>query len=190
MACRRWLIPVLLTFTALAITGCGDSGDSNSSTVRVKVVPGVTGKPVAEARAAIIDAGLEALVQKGPSKKRAGTVVHQGDPAGSTVPEHTQITLYVSSGPEKPAPKSAAAPTPAAAPPPQQKSGGWTGVNADNYRLAKALCRAYPKEEIARQFKLPPPANEFTIAEKFAAALFSPDFQAPVVEGCLAGFGG
>jgi hypothetical protein len=133
MTRRRWLIPVLLTFTALAITGCGDSGDSNGSTVREKVVPGVTGKP---------------------------------------------------------APKSAAAPTTAAAPPPQQKSGGWTGVNADNYRLAKALCRAYPKEEIAHQFKLPPSANEFTIAEKFAAALFSPDFQAPVIDGCLAGFGG
>jgi beta-lactam-binding protein with PASTA domain len=76
MTRRRWLIPVLLTFTALAITGCGDSGDSNGSTVREKVVPGVTGKPVAEARAAITDAGLEAMVQKGPSEKRAGTVVH------------------------------------------------------------------------------------------------------------------
>jgi hypothetical protein len=190
MARRRCLIPVLLTFAALAITGCGGSGDSTGSTVRETVVPGVTGKSVAEARAAITDAGLEALVQKGPSEKRAGTVVHQGDPAGSKVPEHTQITLYLSSGPEKPAPKSAAAPTPAAAPPPQQKSGGWTGVNADNYRLAKGFCRAYPKEEIARQFKLPPSAKEFTIAEKFAAALFSPDFQAPVIEGCLAGFGG
>ncbi len=114
MARRRWLIPVSLTFAALAITGCGDSGDSNGSTVEV----------------------------------------------------------------------------PAPAPPPQQKSRGWTGVNADNYLLAKALCRAYPKEEIARQFKLPPSANEFKIAEKFAAALFSPDFQAPVIEGCLAGFGG
>jgi hypothetical protein len=175
MARRRWLIPVLLTFAALAMTGCGGSGDSNGSTVREKVVPGVTGKPVAEARAAITDAGLEPLVKKGPSEKRAGTVVHQGDPAGSKVPEHTQITLHVSSGPEKPAPNSA---------------GGWTGVNADNYRLAKALCRAFPKEEIARQFKLPPSANEFTIAEKFGAALFSPDFQAPVIGGCLAGFGG
>jgi hypothetical protein len=59
MARRRSLIPVLLTFAALAITGCGDSGDSNGSTAREKVVPGVTGKPVAEARAAITDAGLE-----------------------------------------------------------------------------------------------------------------------------------
>jgi hypothetical protein len=183
MGARRSLIAVLLTLAALAMTGCGGSGNS---TVREVVVPDVTGKGVAEARVAITSAGLLPFVQQGPSEERAGTVVHQGSPAGSKAPEHTSVTLYVSGGPEKPAP----APKPGAAPPPQQKSGGWTGVNANNYLLAKDFCRAYPKEVIARQFKLPPSANEFTIAEKFAEAQFSPDFQAPVIEGCLAGLRG
>jgi PASTA domain len=93
-----WLIPVLLILAALVVTGCGDS---NGSTVREIVVPGVTGKPVAEARAAITGAGLNALVQKGPSEELAGTVVHQEPSAGSKVPENRSVTLYVSSGQTK-----------------------------------------------------------------------------------------
>ena len=105
---------VLGVFAALAVTGCGGSGGSNGSTVREIVVPAVVGKPVAEARAAMTGAGLDALVQRGPSEEQAGTIVHQSEPAGSKVPELTTITLYVSSGPEQPStppPAVAAQPT-------------------------------------------------------------------------------
>ena len=122
MARRLWLIPLLLTFATFAITGCGGSGDSNGSTVEV---PNVTGKPVAEARAAITGVGLKVLVQRGASEEPAGKVVHQEPPAGSEVPETRTITLYVSSGSTKvegpPPPPSGYEPTtpPPAAPAPK-----------------------------------------------------------------------
>ena len=96
MTRRPWLIPVLMTFAALVIAGCGGSGDSGGATVEV---PSVAGKPVAEARAAITGVGLKVLVQRGANAEPAGKVVHQGTPAGSKVPENTSVTLYVSSGP-------------------------------------------------------------------------------------------
>jgi PASTA domain len=183
---RLVTVSVLVLF--LVAGGCGGSG---GSTVRGVVVPDVRGKPVAEARAAIADSGLTPLVQRRPSKQPEGIVLDQGDLPGSEVSEGLLIALDVSSGTAKVKPQPTPPPAEESAPSsPQEKSGGWTGVNADNYQLAKAVCRAYPKEEIARQFKLPPSANELTIAEKFAEAQFSPDFQTPVIEGCLAGLGG
>jgi hypothetical protein len=177
MTRRAWLIPVLLAFAALAIAGCG--GEKKVQ------VPDVKGLGWLKADLTLDDAGLKMdarPLMRGPFAH----VVSQSPAASAEVPEGTTVTVvFPKSKPAKPAPKPAA-PAPTA----QEKSGGWTGVNADNYQLAKAVCRAYPKEEIARQFKLPPSANEFTIAEKFAEALFSPDFQVPVIEGCLAGLGG
>jgi PASTA domain len=134
MTRRPWLIPVLMTFAAFAITGCGGSGDSGGSTVEV---PSVTGKPVAEARAAIIDAGLEALVQKRESEEPAGKVVHQGTPAGTKVPENTVVTLHVSGSTKVKVPPPAA-PAPKPAPEVSKKE-----VDIALSNLSPEFCRAY-----------------------------------------------
>ncbi len=71
----------------------------------------------------------------------------------------------------------------------QEKArGGWTGVDGDNYEIAKATCGAFPREKLASEYGLPSSADEFEIAEAYSHD-FVGRFQQANFEGCLAGMG-
>jgi hypothetical protein len=104
-------LPMIAVAVAL-LAGCGGSGDSTGSTVREVVVPNVTGKPVAEAHAAIEAAGLTPVVQRArQSLFPVGRVFYMEEPAGSKLREGTTVGLWVTGGPAEPA-SEPAAPTP------------------------------------------------------------------------------
>jgi beta-lactam-binding protein with PASTA domain len=62
-------------------------------------VPRVVGRPVADARARLREAGLRSTVTRVESTREAGTVLGQSPAAGSSVREGQVIRLEVSSGP-------------------------------------------------------------------------------------------
>ncbi|MEK6276928.1 MAG: hypothetical protein AABM29_02810 [Actinomycetota bacterium] len=64
--------------------------------------------------------------------------------------------------------------------------GGFTGVHAENYEIAKVACGQPPKAQAARDLGLPESADEFAIAEEYASA-YQPAFQQANFEGCLDG---
>jgi hypothetical protein len=104
-------LPMIAVAVAL-LAGCGGSGDSTGSTVREVVVPNVTGKPVAEAHAAIEAAGLTPVVQRArQSLFPVGRVFYMEEPAGSKLRGGTTVGLWVTGGPAEPA-SEPAAPTP------------------------------------------------------------------------------
>ncbi|HSS41244.1 MAG TPA: hypothetical protein VLK37_01695 [Solirubrobacterales bacterium] len=71
----------------------------------------------------------------------------------------------------------------------QEKArGGWSGVDGDNYEIAKASCGAFPKEQLASEYGLSSSADEFEIAEAYSHE-FVGRFQQANFEGCLAGMG-
>jgi hypothetical protein len=70
----------------------------------------------------------------------------------------------------------------------ERARGGWAGVDADNYEIAKAACGAFPKEKLASEYGLPSSADEFEIAEAYSHE-FVGRFQQANFEGCLAGMG-
>jgi hypothetical protein len=71
----------------------------------------------------------------------------------------------------------------------QEKArGGWTGVDGDNYEIAKAACGAFSKEELASEYGLSSSADEFEIAEAYSHEYVG-RFQQANFEGCLAGMG-
>lgn len=71
----------------------------------------------------------------------------------------------------------------------QEKArGGWSGVDGDNYEIAKASCGAFPKEQLASEYGLSSSADEFEIAEAYSHEYVG-RFQQANFEGCLAGMG-
>jgi PASTA domain len=103
---------VIVVAVAL-LAGCGGSGDSTGSTVREVVVPDVTGKPVAEARAAIEAVGLTPAVQRArQSLFPVARVFYVEEPAGRKVREGTTVVIWVTGGPAEAASEPAAPPPP------------------------------------------------------------------------------
>lgn len=70
----------------------------------------------------------------------------------------------------------------------ERARGGWTGVDGDNYEIAKATCGAFLKEKLASEYGLPSSADEFEIAEAYSHEYVG-RFQQANFEGCLAGMG-
>jgi PASTA domain len=107
---------LVIAVAVALLAGCAGSGDSTGSTVREVVVPNVTGKPVAEARAAIEAAGLTPAVQRArQSVFPVGRVFYMEEPAGSKLREGTTVVIWVTGGPAQPASEPAA---PTSPPPP------------------------------------------------------------------------
>jgi pyruvate/2-oxoglutarate dehydrogenase complex dihydrolipoamide acyltransferase (E2) component len=50
----------------------------------------------------------------------------------------------------------------------ERARGGWTGIDGDNYEIAKASCGAFSKEKLASEYGLPSSADEFEIAEAYS----------------------
>ena len=64
-------------------------------------VPGVVGKSLADAVAALAGVKLEANPQNVPSDQPAGTVIAQDPRAGTVVVEQTRVRINVSKGPKQ-----------------------------------------------------------------------------------------
>jgi len=70
----------------------------------------------------------------------------------------------------------------------ESRTGGWTGVDANNYEIAELVCGSKAKEGVARDLGLSPNADEFEIAEAYADG-YRESFQQANFEGCLKGLG-
>jgi hypothetical protein len=102
---------LVIALVVALLAGCGGSGDSNGSTVREVLVPNITGKPVAQARAAIEAAGLTPVVQQAQSLFPVGRVFYMEEAPGSKVHEGTTVAIWVTGSPAEPA-SEPAPPTP------------------------------------------------------------------------------
>jgi hypothetical protein len=63
----------------------------------------------------------------------------------------------------------------------------FTGVHANNYRVACQVCRLFGPKDIAKDYRIRS-SNWATIALGFAQAGYRPAFRRAVFEGCLRGF--
>lgn len=70
----------------------------------------------------------------------------------------------------------------------EERTGGWSGVDADNYEIAVVVCGSKSKEGVATDLGLSPSADEFEIAEAYADG-YRESYQQANFEGCLKGLG-
>lgn len=73
-------------------------GRPPDTTPEPATMPDVVGRPEAEARAALRDAGLEASVERVPSLEPGGTVVAQAKAPGTELERGSQVQINVSNG--------------------------------------------------------------------------------------------
>ncbi len=57
----------------------------------------------------------------------------------------------------------------------------------ETYKLAKDLCSAYPREEIAREYGVSPSAPDSAIARAYAQQSVVGKLQPATIDGCMAG---
>ena len=111
-------IGVLLACVAVVAVGCGGDGDEETSrTVTETVVetkspdsdvtvPNVVGRPLAQARRALGDAGLVMQTRRKASDRPAGEVLRQDPSAGVRAQRGATVRLVIAKA--RPAPKAAA----------------------------------------------------------------------------------